>query len=290
MEEDEEIPFYEENKERDAFTNKLKRIFTSSLLLVIAFILSNLFLQVLIARISLLLKYTVKFSYNQVMVLPWDYHYWSRTHIVLIFFFSPVICFVAGLFIYNMLRVNSNWFTTMRLFLFWMAICMVNMVLAHALIAPLGSPTDRNNGLYQTFAVVGAFLWINPALMVMVAIGSLVASLGLGMLVRQEIMRYSFSNKLIQTKKGMDSVVMQVYILPIFFAAIPIILLCSQVSFFTTVMQLANLAVISIGIFMMNSVGIAGVRCSKEDVLNHIPFIELALCLVTWLGIFIFLK
>ena len=70
-EEDEEIPFYEENKDGgDDLSNKLRRIATSALLFTVAFILSNLFLQILIARISLLLKYTVKFSYNQVMVLP----------------------------------------------------------------------------------------------------------------------------------------------------------------------------------------------------------------------------
>ena len=195
-----------------------------------------------------------------------------------------------GLFIYNMLRVNSNWSTTTRLFFFWFSVCMVNMVLAHALIAPLGSPNDRNNGLYQTFAVVGAFLWINPALMAMVAIGSLIASLGLGMLIREEVMRYSFSNRLIQTKKGMDAVVIQVYVFPIVFAAVPVVLLCSKISFFTTLMQIANLAVISIGIFMMNSIGIANVRSSKEDVLNHIPFVELAICSAIWLSIFIFIK
>jgi hypothetical protein len=164
------------------------------------------------------------------------------------------------------------------------------MVLAHALIAPLGSPADRNNGLYQTFAVVGAFLWINPALMVIAALGSLVFSIGVGMTIRKEILRYSFSNKLIQTKKGMDTVVIQAYILPILFSAVPVIALCSQVSFFTTLMQLANFAIISIGIFLMNSIGTANVRCNKEDILNHIPFMELGICSALWFSIFTFLR
>jgi hypothetical protein len=291
MDADEEIPFYEENKEGgDSIANKLRRIITSASLLVVAYILSNFLLQILIGGVGLLLKYTIKFSYNKVTVRPLDYHFWSRTHVVMVYFFPPVICFALGLFIYNILRIRSNWSTTGRLFFFWASTCLVNMILAHALISPLGSPSDRANGLYQTFAVVGAFLWINPAIMVMMAIGSLIVSLGFGMIIRQEVLRYSFSNKLIQTKKGMDSVVVQVYIFPVMFASIPIILLSAQISFFTTVMQLANLAVISIGIFLMNSIGIAGVRCNKEDVLNHVPFVELAICSAVWLSIFMFFK
>ena len=290
MEEDDEIPFYQEEKDTDSFGNKLKRIATSSVLLVISYILSNLFLQILIARMSVLFGYTIRFSYNQVIVLPWDYHYWSRTHVVLIYFFSPFICFVLGMFIYNVLRVNTNWSSSFRLFFFWLSVCLANMVLAHALIAPLGSPDDRNNGLYQTFAVVGAYLWINPAIMVMASIASLVISVGLGMLVRNEVLRYSYSQKLIRTKKGMDIIAIQVYVVPVIVAVIPILMLCRQINLFTTIIQLANLATISIGIFLVNSVGMASIRCNKEDVLNHYPFVELGICASIWMSIFIFIK
>jgi hypothetical protein len=289
--EDDEIPYYQKVRVvGDSLLNKLKRISTSSLLFILSFIASNLLLQLFTAWISVTLKYTIRFSYNQVRVFPWDYHYWSRTTVVLIFLFSPLICMVLGLFIFNLLRVYTNWSNVSRIFFFWLALNLVNLVLTHALLSPLGSPMDRNNGLYQTFAVVGIFLWINPALMTIVSIGSLVLTLLLGVIIRKEVMRYSFSKTLIEKKRGMDIVVIQVFVLPVLAGSLPLILLCSPVGFFTTVMQIANLGIVSVGIFMMNSIGTANVRCIKSDVLNHFPIIELAICASAWLTVFVFLK
>ena len=289
-EEEEEILFYRKEQTGDKFGNKLKRIVTSSALFVIAFILSNLLLQTLIAEISRGFKYTVKFSYNVVTVLPWDYHYWSRARILLIYLISPILCLIIGLVIYNFLRTYSNWANVFRLFLFWFALVLVNMVLAQILISPLGTPDNRNNGLYQTFAVVGAWLWINPAIMVMAAIVSLVTSLLSGLVIRNEVMRYSFSRTLINNKKGMDSVVIQVYILPVLVGILPIMSLCTPFNFFPTLMEIVNLAIISIGIFMMNSIGQTEVRCNKDDVLNHFPFFETGICALIWMGVYFFLK
>ena len=289
MEEEEEIPFYYKDS-GDSVINKAKRVATSSALFVLAFILSNLLLQSLIAQVGRAFKYSVRFSYNDVTILPWDYHYWSRTRILLIYLIPPLICMVIGFFIFNLLRVYTNWSNTVRLFFFWLALVLVNMVLAQILISPLGTPDNRNNGLYQTFAVVGAWLWINPAIMVMAAIGSLVTSLLAGLVVRKELMRYSFSKNLISTKKGMDTVVLQVYIMPIIASIIPVMMLCTPINFFPTLMEIVNFAIISIGIFMMNSIGFAEVRCNKEDVLNHIPFVELGFSAVAWLGVYMFLK
>jgi hypothetical protein len=291
-EEDEDIPFYNKdaNKVIDSYANKLRRVATSAMLFALAFITSNLILQVLIARLARSFKYAVKFSYNQVTVLPWDYHYWSRTHVVLIYLFAPAICFAIGLVIYYILRMNTTWAGVSRIFFFWLSLCLVNMVLTHAIIAPLGSPTDRNNGLYQTFAVVGAFLWVNPTLMGMASIGALIGSMGVGMLIRQELVRYSYSQKLIRDKKGTDGIVIQVYVLPVLLVGLPLVLLCTQNSFFTTLMQLANLAVISIGIFLINTVSVPGVRASRKDILNHLPIVETAIFAIVWLGVFMFLK
>jgi len=288
---EDEIPFYYENRAGgDSFINKAKRVATSSLLFIVAFILSNLLLQTLIAQIAKSFKYTVRFTYNQVTVLPYDYHYWSRPRVLLIYFISPLICLAIGLFIFNLLRVYSTWANVFRMFLFWLAVVPVNMILTHILISPLGTPTNISNGLYQTFAVIGAWLYLNPAIMVMAAIASLVTSLFVGMVLRNEIMRYSFSKKLIQSKKGMDAVVIQLYILPVIFGIVPILMLCTPISFFTIIMEIINLAIISIGIFMMNSISMPDVRCNKDDVLNHFPVVELGICSVVWFLVFAFLK
>lgn len=291
MEQDEEIPYYQEvHVAGDSLANKAKRVLTSSFLFLLTFILSNLLLQALVARVAGALKYKHKFSYNLVHMYQWDYHYWSHTNIVLIYFFSPVACLLLGLFILGMLLAKTTWSSVLRIFFFWLGVNLTNMVLTHALLSPLGSPTDRHNGFYQTFAVVGAFFWINPALMTMFAIAALVTTLLLGVILRPEIMRYSFSRKMISNKRGMDQVTIQVFVMPVIVACVPAILLCTPGGFFTTLMQFANLGVVSIGIFMMNSNGMPNVRSNKDDVLNHFPVIEAAICSAVWFGVFTFLK
>ena len=291
MIEDEEIPFYQEVQEAgDDLINKILRIATSSLLFILSFISSNLLLQLFTVWMARALKYRTVFTYNLISVYPWDYHYWSRTNIVLIYFFAPLACLTIGFFAFYILWSNTSWSNVLRIFFFWLAVNLINLVLTHALLSPLGSPNNRSDGLYQTFAVVGAFLWINPAFMVILSIGSLAASLFLGLAIRNEIMRYSFSKTLILNKRGMDSIAIQVFVLPFLAGGLPVILLCSPVGFFTTVMQLANLGIISIGVFMMNSLTGANVRCIKSDVLNHVPIIELAICVSAWFAVFIFLK
>lgn len=289
---DDEIPYYKEVKVAgDSFINKLKRVSTSALFFITTFILSNLLLQVLIARMAVALKYKTRFTYTIIHVLPWDYHYWSRTNIVLIYFLPPIACFVMGLFIFNLLQMYTNRINIFRLFFFWFSVNITNLVLTNALLSPLGSPSNRSNGLYQTFAVVGAFLWISPVLMFIVAVGALVVTILFGTWLRKEVLRYSFSNKLIKNKRGMDLVVVQVFMLPVLAGSLPVISLCGPIGFFTTVMQLANLGVISIGIFMMNSIEVTTtVRCSKDDVLNRFPIIELAICVAVWFVVFAFFK
>ena len=286
---DDQIPYYVE-EEKDSFINKLQRVSTSFSSLVVAFILSNLLLKIISAQFARLLKYGVNFSYNQVLVTPYDYHYWSRTNIIITSFFPPVICLVLGLFIFNWLRIKSDWSSRFRILFFWVAVALVNMVLTHMLVAPLASPYNLDNGLYQTFAVVGAWFFVPQPIMFMGSLAALALSLGAGMLLRDEILRYSFSKKLIRTKAGMDAMVLQVYILPLVIAIIPALLLCTKTSFFTTIMQLVNLGVISIGIFIKYSVGISPVRCNRDDVLNRIPIVELSICGAIWLFVFLFFK
>ncbi len=287
---DQEKIRYDEDETGEDFSNKVCRVATSFAMLVAAFITSNLVLQILIAVFSRALKYAVKFSYNEVTVTPWDYHYWNRTNVALTSLLPPVICLVLGMVIFGFLHKYSDWAGRLRIFFFWLSASLVNMVLTHILIAPLGTPLNLNNGLYQTFAVIAAWFYIDPQLMVMASLASLISSLGVGILLRKEVMRYSYSKKLIRVKAGMDSMVLQVYVFPLMLAILPVMLLCTRAGFLTNIMEFANLAVMSIGIFIMNSVGGAKVRCNRKDVLNHIPAVELAVSAAVWLLVFFLLR
>jgi hypothetical protein len=285
-----QISVYPEDQINDGLLNKVKRIATSFASFICAFIISKLLLQMLIASISRLLKYKVKFSYNELVLTQVDYHYWSRANIVVTYFIPSVICFFIGLSILNLLRIYSKWAGSLRIFFFWMAVILINMVLTRILTLPLASPHNLSNGLYQTFAVVAAWYFINPAINTMAAIASLFASLGFGLLVRDEVMRYSFSKKLIRTKGGMDSMVIQVYLVPVLISATPLVLLTTHMSFLMTIFEFANLMVILIGIFLVNSIRIPKVRCNKEDVLNRFPIVGLAFAAIMWWAVFLFIR
>jgi hypothetical protein len=287
---DEQIPYIPDDTLSDSLVNKLKRTTTSFSLLVAAFIVANSLLKALIALFSWLLKYKVRFAYSEVLVTPSDYHYWNRSKIIVTTLFPPVICLIAGVVIFNFLRKNSEWSSRWRIFFFWLSVTLVNLVITHILVAPIASPYNHENGLYQTFAITYAWFFVDPALMGMASIASIFASLGVGMLLRNEIMRYSFSKKLISSKDGMDSIVLQIYLLPVVLAAAPLLLLCLRINFFTTIMEFINLGIIAMGVFAANSVWMSTTRCQKRDVLNRLPLPELIITTSLWLAIFFFLR
>lgn len=286
----EQIPFFYEKGDGDSLKNKVLRVFTSALSFILAFILSNFLLQLLIALACISFKYHAKFTYTKIYGLPMDYHAWSRARIIVIFFFMPIVCLIAGLLIFNFLRIGSRWAGVLRIFFFWLAINLINLVITHMLLAPLGSASNSQNGLYQTFAVVGAWLFLDTPLLAVFAVLGLILALAFGMLIRGEIMRYSYSQTLLRTEQGRGNIVFQVYLLPVLFGALPVLSLCTAYTFFTTGMELVTLFIISIGVFVINSVGMAGVRCHKVDILNHYPYIEILACVLLWIGIFFFFR
>ena len=287
---DEQIPFFYEKTDGDELKNKVLRVTTSALFFITTFIISNFLLQALITLACIWFKYHARFTYTQISGLPLDYHAWSRARVILIFFFVPMVCLTTGLFIFNLLRQGSRWASIFRIFFFWLAVNLVSMVLTHMLLAPLGSAGNNQNGLYQTFAVVGAWLFLDTPILAVFAILGLILALGFGILIRGEIMRYSYSQTLLRTEVGRGNIVFQVYILPVLCGALPVLSLCTSYTFFTTGMELVTLFIISIGVFLINSVGTAGVRCHKVDILNHYPYFEFLTCVALWAGIFFFFK
>jgi hypothetical protein len=282
--------YYRAVKPGDNLLNKILRIATSTLFLLTSFILCNGFLQVIIASLAKFLGYGIKLTYNVVGVVPRDWHYWSKTRVTVVYFTAPVIFIVTGGLLFNFLRTHKTWLTAYRLFVFWLMICSLNLALSHLFFSPLGIRGDGGMGYYQTFAIVATWMGLNSGIMSLVAGISIICSIALGVFCRDEVLRFSYSSKLIQKPFGKNSIVFQLYLLPVAICAYPLIMLCSKDNIFPSAFMFGNLVIIWVGMFIRNFNDASIVRCARGDVLNQFPFIEIILGVSSWFLVYRFFK
>lgn len=256
---------------------------------MIAYILTNVLLQGLIIIFSKSFKYTLKVTYSHVTVLPHDIHYWSLPRVVVIYFIPNIFCLILGIIIFNLLVSENQIVNRFRLFLFWFALCLVNTFFAHLLFSPFGIG-GKSMTFYQSFAIVGSWMGFNPGIMSGLAVLAIIAGILWGVAICKEVLRFSFSSKLIATQKGKHIIVLQFVIVPMIISFIPMIAL-----FQFNYIPLASFSFISMlfiifGMLVRNTTNWTVVRCNREDVLNHFPIIELIVCVPLWLVIFIYFK
>jgi len=281
-------------KVSDNLFKKITRIATSTVLLIIAFIIVHGFLELLVGGMAHALGYKVSVSYNHLSVQPRDYHHWNKARVALVFALPPLFCLFLGFMLLNFLRVNTQWIKSNRLLVFWLMICFANICLSHLFFSPLGI-AEHDDGdelmiFYQTFAVVGSWMRFTPAIMGVLAVFSVIISLIFGVISRDEILRYSPSGRASQKPIGKHFLVIQLYFLPLLFAFYPIVQLSDKNRVIPTLFVYVNLALIGIGMLIRNANDNKSMRPDKNDVLNHIPLIELAIAAVMWVGVYFFFR
>src|SRR5579862_5045866 len=174
---------------RDTAGAWVRRIFTSAVMLIIAFIMATTLIELIIALLAKFLRYKVKVTYNLVSVFPNDWHYWSKPRVAVVYLTAPVACIVLGFLLFNFLKLNKDWGSRFRPFVFWLSLCLVNMPLAHLLFSPLGIREAYGLGFYQTFAIVGTWFGLNAEIMGLFAVVSIVLSMAYGLLIRNELLK-----------------------------------------------------------------------------------------------------
>jgi hypothetical protein len=282
--------YYRSGQLEDNLINKIMRIATSTFYLVTAFILCNGFIQLIVALLAKFLGYGVKITYNVVGVLPRDWHYWSKARVTVVYLIPPMVYIVAGLLLFNFLKTNKTWMATYRLFVFWMMICLLNLSLSHLFFSPLGIRSDGGMGYYQTFAIVATWWGLNSGIMGLFSAISIIASVALGVFCRDEVLRFSYSSKLIKRPIGKSSIVFQLYLLPILLSAFPLTLLCTKANVFPSVFMSINLFIISVGMFARNFNDASIIRCARGDILNHFPLVEIITGVSVWFIVYRYLK
>lgn len=276
----------------DKLINKVKRVISSALLLVVAFIISNLTLRLLTGIMAKLMGYGVVITFNDVDISPNDYHYWNFGSVLAVHFLPPILCLILGI----VLLAVSAIFDTVKwynMLIVWLSICLVNVCLSQMLFSPLGAGGESSE-FFQTFAVLGTAMGMGWGAMLIFTLASILASMVWGARVCDEVLKFSFSQRILKTQQGKNQVVLQVIVFPVLCAALPLFMLHSNAklyhgsNYFPSLLTIANLLLISVGLFIKNSIDFVILEFGESDALNHIPIIELILAIGAWLGIFIF--
>jgi hypothetical protein len=286
---DQVIPNYADTLGGDALRNKVRRILTSTVLFVPAFIVTNFLLNILVGAFAMGLKYTARITYNSVSLTPFDWRHWNLKRVLVVQFAPPFLCLIAGLWLMGYLKDNTKTIGTPRLFVFWLSVCLVNLALSGLLFAPLGVGEEVPS-LYRTFAIVGSWMHFDSAIASVFSIVGITGSFFWGMMARNELLRYSYSRKLISKPAGRNSVVLQFYLLPVIVGSLPILFLGNNNGALALMFMLGNLLLISIGMFIRNTASKSTVRSVRGDILNRTPFIEFTIALVIWVAVFRFFK
>ncbi len=280
----ESASYFETAKVNDSLLKKLKRVLSSAAMLLSAYALVQLLVQAYIFCVSFLLGYTVKFGYHWVSVKPYEYEYWGSNRVLMIYVIPPVLCLIAAYAIQFIKLGKDGSVSRIRLFWFWLHTCFINLFLTQLFIMPVGI-NGGLTGLYQTFSIVASWFRMDPTFFIPATVIAGSLAIVWGLLSSPQMLRFSFSARLITTLSGKDAIVRQVYLFPIVLAAPVIAVVSNQYSFLMHLVSIMLLILPVLGTIIRHRTDAGAVMCSKEDVLNQWPVAELLMAAVIWSAI-----
>lgn len=261
---------------KDSFAGRIKRIITSAVLLLVAYIIAFLLHQYMTGLLCIAYGYEPVISYNFIDNLPDDYRQWTLWRITIIFSSGPLLCLILGIFFLDFFNSLTGRGTLLRFFVLWCAICFLNLFLSFLLVSPIAVENYSSN-LYTGFSIVGAWWRMGRLLMMPMAFIALTGSILIGYLTSSMFVKFSFSKTLIDTFKGRRNILFQLYVAPILVAAPVILWLSSDKSYLVHVSHLFNLLLMTVGMFMGAENLSPNSRVYGKDVLNTIPVLWIAL-------------
>ncbi len=272
----------------DPFLNQLKRVLTSSILIIPAYIIAYLTQQYIIGAACMIFGYDPSIDYNHIQNLPFDYREWSFIRVTLIFSSGPLLCFIIGLFFldfFNSLRGRDALYRT---FVLWLGICYVNILFGFLLFSPVGV-SEFNSVFYKGFSIVGTWWRMNGILMIPIALIGIAATIITGYLLFDKFLKFSFSHRLIYFLSGRRKIIVQFFLLPLLVAA-PVLLSLSDSKVIPIhAMLLLNLMIMGIGMYFSADTLEQDTKVSGNDVLNAFPVFWYGVAISVYALVWIFL-
>ncbi|MDZ4846127.1 MAG: hypothetical protein SH857_11320 [Chitinophagales bacterium] len=261
---------------KDSFGGRVKRILTSAVLLLVAYIIAFLLHQYATGLLCIVYGFHPVISYNHISNLPNDYREWTLWSITIIFSSGPLICLIVGIFFLDFFNSMSGRGTLLRCFTLWCSICFLNLFFSFLLVSPIAVENYSSN-LYTGFSIVGAWWRFGRLMMIPLAFVALTGSILVGFLTGTMFLKFSFSKTLIETYSGRRNILFQLYLLPVLLAAPVVLFLSNDKSYLVHVSHLINLFLMSVGMMMGVENISKEMRVYGKDILNAIPVFWLAL-------------
>ncbi|MCW5907447.1 MAG: hypothetical protein KIS94_06285 [Chitinophagales bacterium] len=264
-----EYHFYDKPIIYDSYANRIKRIVTSALLFLIAFILTTLIYHSLLAAIATVLGYEIKFSFTRLEVLPHQIKYWSLPRTILIYVVPSVVMLTLAIIVAILLHKYKNIITLFRMFWLWLSVCLFTTFSTHLITAAIGIASPRT-AFYTAFAIPFVWMGFPAALGAVLSIAGVVVSMIWGFVTVNEFLRFAFSGSLLKARTARIYFVTQFYVLPLV-VALPFVglLTLSNVTVYYLSIYFSFLC-IALGMFLRFYNASGAVRCNKADVLNVI--------------------
>lgn len=280
-----------EGIENNTLPAAFNRIITSWAMFVTAYIVTNMFHQLVLGLLCIRRGYTTKIGFHHVSASPFTIDKWTSGGVLTIYGTPPVICAILGVTVFLASLRHIKIGKRIHLFYFWLFACFTAIFLTHLFITPMGTAPTYDTGLYQTFAIITTWYHVPTLLLILATVLAVALAIISGYLAAPVLYRFSYSHSMSKSSKGKNQMARQLYLIPGVLAAPLVLAFSNKHSFLLHVFMLIIFLFFWIGIVICNVRSTLKTRSNKADVLNKRPWKELAVAVaVTSLAVLFFNK
>ncbi len=267
--------FYDKPVINDSAVGRLSRILTSLIVILLAFILSSLFYRGIEFLLCYALGYKVQFFFTHIKAEPTAHQYWGTIRVLLIYGAPSFVLFFVANVIMKLLTVFKSPVNLLRLVWVWAAHCFVIIFINNLLTAIMGLLIP-DSLFYGAFAIVFMWLGVQKILVGLLIIPGVLLGMAWGYFYAHELLRFSFSSRLIMSLHGKLYIWRQLYLYPLFIFFPALLAIVYPAGFLPYLFYVCPLFFIGIGTLLRYYNDKATlVACNKNDVLNKTPVAEL---------------
>ncbi|TVR79438.1 MAG: hypothetical protein EA412_06460 [Chitinophagaceae bacterium] len=262
--------FYDDLKDlpSDDKSKKLKRIINSTLWSIISLGLAFAFIQLVQVFLYDLVNINSRLNLFQNEYIRSAGDNWRRAYILLIYGTPQVFLFIVGFISYAYLWYNSSVFSFIRVFLLWFSFYSLSIFCSYLFFSSIGIDTYHSI-FYYGFSIIAA--WLNLPVIFMIVFSIVGAALAVfsGTLLYREYIKFCYSSRLANNRKGRLRWLVEIMVLPYFFSIPFFILFMDDINhFFLLLVHIFPGFLIILGAIIKAYSDAEAVRAKKGDVLS----------------------
>lgn len=267
--------FYDKPAINDSVAGRMNRILTSLVVILVAFILSSLLYRGMEYLLCYALGYKVQLFFTHVNAAPRELQYWGTIRVLLIYGAPSLVLFFIANVIMKLLNTSKGIVNLPRLVWVWIAYCLSVIFINNLFTAVMGFLIP-DSLFYGAFAIVFMWLGVPKVLVGLLIIPGVLLGIAWGYFYAHELLRFSFSSKLIMSLHGRLYVWRQLYLYPLFIFFPAMLAIVYPAGFLPYLFFIFPFLFIGIGTLLRYyNDTVTLVACNKKDVLNKVPVVGL---------------